>query len=84
MWPRRQDRIAEPSERKQAERPMSNTMLGVAIGPGVGLSLGLALGGAHGIPLGLAIGSGAGVAIGAALDEAARRHGRGPQESSEL
>ena len=52
---------------------MTNTLLGAAIGPGVGLSLGLVFWGAEGIPLGSAIG--AGVGIGAAFDEMARRSG---------
>ena len=73
MRPWRRDREVglEPAESSDAK--MTNTALGVAIGPGVGLPIGLAIAGAQGIPLGLAIGAGVGVAVGAALDEQARR-----------
>lgn len=73
MWPWRRTRAAKLAPEERVQSKMSNTALGVAIGPGVGLSLGLAIGGAEGIPMGLAIGAGIGVAIGASLDEAARR-----------
>ena len=73
MRPWRHDREVGSEATKPKDAEMTNTMLGIAIGPGVGLAFGLALGGAAGIPLGLAIGCGVGVAIGAALDDRARR-----------
>ena len=73
MWPWRRTRAAKLAPDATVPSKMSNTMLGIAVGPGLGLALGVAVGGAKGIPIGLAIGAGVGVAIGAALDEAARR-----------
>ena len=73
MRPWRRTRAVKPAPEERVQSKMSNTALGIAVGPGVGLSLGLAIGGAKGIPIGLAIGAGIGVAVGAALDEAARR-----------
>ncbi len=73
MRPWRHQQGTERGQHQRSTGSMSNTMLGVAIGPGVGMSIGLALAGADGIPLGLAIGSGIGVAIGSALDRGARR-----------
>jgi hypothetical protein len=53
--------IKKSGEPKQpGDDKMTNTALGIAIGPGIGLPIGLAIAGSKGVPIGLAIGAGIG------------------------